>query len=99
MGPSPWHLSGSPPSGGLPHIRHHQDGFPPSLPADHLTKARALGLPHVKYFEEAYKQGSMTLEDGLMVLVQNLLEMDPELFSSKEWRYSEWVKENSPCSD
>ena len=61
----------------------------------HLTKARALGLPHVKYFDEAYKQGSMTPEDGLMVLVQNLLEMDPELFSSKEWRYSEWLKDNS----
>ena len=60
---------------------------------DHLSKARALDLPHVKYFDEAYKQGSMTPEENLMVLVQNLLEMDPELFSSKEWRYSEWMKE------
>ena len=65
---------------------------------DHLTKARAHGLPHVKYFDEAYRQGTMTPEDNLMVLVQNLLEMDPELFSSKEWRYSEWVKENTPRS-
>merc|ERR1719273_46839 len=62
---------------------------------DHLSKARALDLPHVKYFDEAYKQGSMTPEKNLMVMVQNLLEMDPELFSSKEWRYSEWSKENS----
>ena len=62
---------------------------------DHLTKARALGLPHVKYFDEAYKQGSMTPEENLMVLVKKLLEMEPELFSSKEWKYSEWVKENS----
>ena len=45
---------------------------------DHVSKARALDLPHVKYFDEAYKQGSMTSEKNLMVMVQNLLEMDPD---------------------
>merc|ERR1711997_466428 len=62
---------------------------------DHLSKARALDLPHVQYFDEAYKKGSMTPEENLMVMVQDLLEMDPELFSSKEWRYSDWIKEKS----
>ena len=62
---------------------------------DHLSKARALGLPHVKYFEQAYQQGSMTPEEGLMDMVQDLLEMEPQLFASREWRYNEWIKEKT----
>ena len=64
---------------------------------DHVAKARALGLPHVKYFDEAYRQGWMTPEDNLMSMIEQLLEMEPHLFSSKEWKYSEWAQK--PSSD
>ena len=64
---------------------------------DHVGKARAAGLPHVKYFDEAYRQGWLTPEDSLMDMVDHLLTMDPQLFASKEWKYSEWAKR--PSSD
>ena len=64
---------------------------------DHVTKARAVGLPHVKYFDQAYKQGWMTPEENLMVMIEEMMEMEPQLFSSKEWKYSEWAEK--PSSD
>ena len=67
---------------------------------DHVAKARAAGLPHVKYFDEAYQKGSgwMTPESNLMLMVEHLMELSPEEFSSKEWKYSEWAKKNSTDS-
>jgi NAD(P)-dependent dehydrogenase (short-subunit alcohol dehydrogenase family) len=61
---------------------------------DHVRKARKIGLPHVKYFDEAYKNEWMTPlsgEQSLMVFVEHLLQMEPLVFSSKEWKYSEWT--------
>ena len=64
---------------------------------DHLSKARALGLPHVKYFDEAYKNGWLTPEQNLMKMIEYLMSMDHQMFASKEWKYSEWAKK--PSSD
>ena len=64
---------------------------------DHLEKARAAGLPHVKYFDEAYKNDWLTPEQNLMKMIEYLMSMDPQMFSSKEWKYSEWAK--TPSSD
>lgn len=64
---------------------------------DHVAKARATSLPHVKFFDEAYKKGWLTPEKNLMAMVEHLITMDPTLFASKEWKYSEWA--NKPSSD
>ena len=64
---------------------------------DHVAKARAVGLPHVKYFDEAYEKGWLTPESNLMLMMEHLMKLSPQEFSSKEWKYSEWAKR--PSSD
>ena len=64
---------------------------------DHLAKARAANLPHVKYFDEAYQKGWLTPESNLMSMVEHLMKLSPDEFASKEWKYSEWAKK--PSSD
>jgi len=57
------------------------------------TKARSLGLPHVRYFDEAFANGSTTPERELARCVEELLGKDAHAFSAREWRFSEWRKE------
>merc|ERR1719397_1405769 len=64
---------------------------------DHLNKARALNLPHVKYFEQAYEGDWLTPELKLMKMIEFLLTVTPEEFVAKEWKFSEWAK--LPSSD
>ena len=68
-----------------------------STVVDHLAKARAANLPHVKYFDEAYQKGWLTPESNLMSMVEHLMKLSPDEFASKEWKYSEWAKK--PSSD
>ena len=58
--------------------------------ADHLNKARQLGLPHVRYFDEAYDKGLFTDLGSLMEMVDHMLGVDGELYAAKEWKYSVW---------
>jgi len=61
---------------------------------DHVQKARACNLPHVKFFDEAYSKNWLTPMEGpksLMVFVEHLLAMSPEEYASQEWKYSEWA--------
>ena len=32
---------------------------------------------------------------GLIAFVDHILSLDAEVFASKEWRYSEWIKSRS----
>lgn len=57
---------------------------------DHVAKARALALPHVAYFDEAFARGGTSDMAALMTCVDSLLEMSPEAFSAKEHRFSDW---------
>lgn len=57
---------------------------------DHVAKARALDLPHVKFFDSAFDQGWTTNMDDLAKFVDHLVDMPAENFISKEWRFSEW---------
>lgn len=59
---------------------------------DHVAKARALGLPHVAFFDEAYANGWTTPLPQLMRFVDEVLQMDGEAFGAQEWRCSEWLK-------
>ena len=45
---------------------------------DHVRKAKALGLPHVKYFDEAYSKGWLTPMASLNSFIEHLLALDPE---------------------
>ncbi|EOD09137.1 hypothetical protein EMIHUDRAFT_248802 [Emiliania huxleyi CCMP1516] len=56
-------------------------------------QARSLGLPHVRYFDEAFANGSTTPERELARCVEELLGKDAHAFSAREWRFSEWRKE------
>ena len=60
---------------------------------DHVAKARAQSLPHVRFFDEAFGQGWTTPVAELMECVDELLAMDAAVFASKEWRFSAWRKE------
>ena len=62
---------------------------------DHVAKARALDLPHVKFFDEAFAKQWTTPEAELMQFVDELLAMDPTRFVQREWRFSEWRKERA----
>jgi NAD(P)-dependent dehydrogenase (short-subunit alcohol dehydrogenase family) len=62
---------------------------------DHVTKARAHGLPHVAFFDQAFERGWSTPVAELMQLVDELATMDAGEFSRREWRFSEWHKERS----
>ena len=64
---------------------------------DHVAKARALELPHVQYFDQAYERGWMTPEPRLMEMMEFLLTVSPDTFAAKEWKYSEWAQ--TPSSD
>ena len=66
---------------------------------DHVAKARALQLPHVKFFDTAFEKGWTTPEAELMQLVDELLTMDAATFSQKEWRFSDWRKERAKASE
>ena len=57
---------------------------------DHVAKARALGLPHVAFFDQAYANGWTTPLPQLMRFVDEVLQMDGEAFGAQEWRFSEW---------
>jgi NAD(P)-dependent dehydrogenase (short-subunit alcohol dehydrogenase family) len=59
---------------------------------DHVAKARTCGLGHVAFFDQAFEQKKTTDLDQLFHFVQELLEMDSATFSSKEWRFSQWQK-------
>ena len=60
---------------------------------DHVAKARALSLPHVRYFDEAFANRWTTPVPELMECVDELLAMPPSEFCRKEWRFSEWQRE------
>lgn len=60
---------------------------------DHVAKARALHLPHVRFFDEAFEKQWTTPVEELMTLVDELLAMDAATFARREWRFSEWRKE------
>merc|ERR1719273_3032347 len=64
---------------------------------DHVAKARALELPHVQYFDQAYERGWLTPKAGLMEMMEFLLTVSPDTFAAKEWKYSEWAQ--TPSSD
>ena len=69
---------------------------------DHVKKARANNLPHVKYFDEAYAKNWLTPMEGpksLLVFVDHLLAMTPEEYCSQEWKYSEWANSLSTDPD
>jgi len=69
---------------------------------DHVQKARACNLPHVKFFDEAYSNNWLTPMEGpksLMVFVEHLLSMSSEKYSSQEWKYSEWASALSTDPD
>ena len=59
---------------------------------DHLAKARALGLDHVDYFDQALAHHWDTPPDQLVAFIMEVLEKDEATFSSQEWRFSEWRK-------
>jgi len=60
---------------------------------DHVAKARSLDLPHVSFFDQAFEQGWTTSIDQLMSLVDEVLRMPDDKFTSQEWRFSEWRTE------
>eukprot|EP00933_Yihiella_yeosuensis_P061500 TRINITY_DN64322_c0_g1_i1.p1 TRINITY_DN64322_c0_g1~~TRINITY_DN64322_c0_g1_i1.p1 ORF type:complete len:257 (-),score=49.18 TRINITY_DN64322_c0_g1_i1:60-830(-) len=60
---------------------------------DHVQKARNLDLPHVKFFDQAFEKGWTTDMQQLIQLVDELVAMDAERFTSQEWRFSEWRKQ------
>jgi len=57
---------------------------------DHITKARLCNLPHVAYFDEAFKNDWTTSPEKLVDFIVELLRMDDATFTSKEWSFSEW---------
>jgi short-subunit dehydrogenase len=57
---------------------------------DHVAKARACQLPHVQYFDHAFQQEKTTPPAQLVEFILDLMQMDNDTFSSKEWRFSEW---------
>jgi NAD(P)-dependent dehydrogenase (short-subunit alcohol dehydrogenase family) len=57
---------------------------------DHVAKARALALPHVRFFDEAFANGWATPEGDLMAFVDAVLALDSDAFGAREWRYAEW---------
>ena len=65
---------------------------------DHVDKARACALPHVKYFDEAFANNYFTPMDQLMKFVDHLLGLDAETFAEKEWKYSEWARSRNPTT-
>ena len=64
--------------------------------SEHIDKARACGLPHVKYFDEVKQSDSYTPMHKLMEFVDRLVGLDETTFASKEWRYSEWAQDGYP---
>mmetsp|Transcript_171051 Transcript_171051/g.548138 ORF Transcript_171051/g.548138 Transcript_171051/m.548138 type:complete len:256 (-) Transcript_171051:407-1174(-) len=60
---------------------------------DHVQKARSLELGHVKFFDQAFENGWTTDMAQLMTFVEELVAMDEQQFTSKEWRFSEWRKQ------
>ena len=64
--------------------------------SDHIDKARACGLPHVKYFDEVKQSNAYTPIDKLMDFVDSLMGLDETTFASKEWRYNEWAQGGYP---
>ena len=65
--------------------------------SEHIDKARACGLPHVKYFDEVKQSDSYTPMHKLMEFVDRLMGLDETTFASKEWRYSEWAQDGYPA--
>mmetsp|Transcript_33053 Transcript_33053/g.37121 ORF Transcript_33053/g.37121 Transcript_33053/m.37121 type:complete len:251 (-) Transcript_33053:71-823(-) len=61
---------------------------------DHITKARLCNLPHVQYFDQAFKNDWTTSSEKLVDFIMELLQMDDATFISQEWKFSEWVKKN-----
>ena len=57
---------------------------------DHVTKARALALPHVSFFDEAFEKDRTTPVPELMRCVDELLAKEASEFAAREWRFSEW---------
>jgi len=60
---------------------------------DHVSKARALQLPHVAFFDKAFESNWTTDMQELMKFVDKLMSLDDATFISKEWRFSEWRQE------
>lgn len=65
---------------------------------DHVNKARALALPHVTFFDQAFENDWCTPEAELMQCVDELMSMDAQEFSQREWRFSEWRKERGKAA-
>jgi len=62
---------------------------------DHVAKARALALPHVRYFDEAFDKQWTTAVPELMQFVDEVVALDAHEFSRREWRFSEWRKQRA----
>lgn len=62
---------------------------------DHVAKARALALPHVRYFDEAFDKHWTTPMPELMQFIDEVLALDAHEFSRREWRFSEWRKQRA----
>lgn len=59
---------------------------------DHVTKARALSLPHVQWFDQAFAESSTMPMETVVDFVCHLLTLDDEEWSCREWKTSEWAK-------
>lgn len=62
---------------------------------DHVDKARALGLPHVHWFDKAFAEQATMPVDDLLRFVDHLMALDGETFASREWSASEWRRAQS----
>ena len=65
---------------------------------DHVSKARAHALPHVRFFDEAFEKGWATPVPELLQFVDELLAMEASDFSKQEWRFSEWRRERAKAA-
>ena len=65
---------------------------------DHVDKARACALPHVKYFDEAFSKNYLTPMRQLMEFVDHLMGLDAHKFAEREWKYSEWARSRHPTT-
>lgn len=58
----------------------------------HYEQASALSLPHTKFFDEAFEKGWTTDRAQLMQFIDLVLSTPSDVFTAKEWRFSDWNK-------
>lgn len=57
---------------------------------EHVAQARVLGLPHVRFFDDAFRKQRTTPIAELLDLVDEMRVADAADFAAREWRFSEW---------